>query len=74
MQNAYETKLSQVEIDISKTQIMNAKSEYYPKLYMYAYNEYSRSLGDETSQVNYIGNEVIYGDNIYQNAISFGLS
>ena len=74
MQNAYETKLSQVDIDISKTQIMNARAEYYPKLYMYAYNEYSRNLGEETSQVNYIGNEVIYGDNIYQNAIAFGLS
>ena len=40
MANAYEAKLSLVDIDISKTQIMNARSEYFPKIYLYAYNEY----------------------------------
>ena len=73
-ENAYETKLSKVDIDISKTQIMNARSEYFPKIYMYAYNEYNKALGNDFNQTTYIGNEIIYGDNIYQNAIAFGLN
>ena len=73
-ENAYETQLSKVDIDISKTQIMNARSEYFPKIYMYAYNEYNKALGNDFNQTTYIGNEIIYGDNIYQNAIAFGLN
>lgn len=74
MANAYEAKLSLVDIDISKTQIMNARSEYFPKIYLYAYNEYNKALGNDFNQTTYIGNEIIYGDNIYQNAVVLGLN
>ena len=74
MANAYEAKLSLVDIDISKTQIMNARSEYFPKIYLYAYNEYNKALGNDFKQTTYIGNEIIYGDNIYQNAVVLGLN
>lgn len=73
-ENSYELKISQVDIDISKTQIMNARSAYFPTLGVYAYNEYNKSLDNENRQTTYIGNEIIYGDNIYQNAVSLGLS
>lgn len=73
-ENAYEAQVSKVDIDISKTQIMNARSEYFPKIYMYAYNEYNKALGNDFNQTTYIGNEIIYGDNIYQNAVSLGLN
>jgi len=74
LENAYDVQLSQLDIDISKSKIMNARSEYFPKLGVYAYNEYNKSLGNDYNQTTYIGNEIIYGDNIYQNAVSLGLS
>ncbi len=73
-ENSYEIQLSQVDIDISKTQIMNARSAYFPTLGVYAYNEYNKSLDNENHQTTYVGNEIIYGDNIYQNAVSLGLN
>lgn len=73
-ENSYELKISKVDIDISKTQIMNARSAYFPTLGVYAYNEYNKNLDNENNQTTYIGNEIIYGDNIYQNAVSFGLN
>ena len=53
---------------------MGARSEYFPKIYMYAYNEYNKALGEGFNQTTYIGNEIIYGDNIYQNALALGLN
>lgn len=74
LKNAYDVQLSKIDINISKAKITGAKSEYYPKISAYAYNEYSRDLSGKSNQVVYVGNEVIYGDNIYQNALSLGLS
>ncbi len=73
-ENSYELQISQVDIGISKTQIMNARSAYFPTLGIYAYNEYNKNLDNENHQTTYIGNEIIYGDNIYQNAVSLGLN
>ncbi len=73
-ENSYELQISQVDIDISKTQIMNARSAYFPTLGVYAYNEYNKNLDNDNHQTTYIGNEIIYGDNIYQNAVSLGLN
>ncbi len=73
-ENSYELQISKVDIDISKTQITNARSAYFPTLGVYAYNEYNKSLDNENHQTTYIGNEIIYGDNIYQNAVSLGLN
>lgn len=72
--HAYQVELSKIDVDISKTKILGARSEYYPKIGLYAYNEYSKYLGNKTSQVEYIGNEAIYGHDIIQNAISLGLT
>lgn len=73
-ENSYELQISKIDIDISKTRIMNARSAYFPTLGVYAYNEYNKSLDNENHQTTYIGNEIIYGDNIYQNAVSLGLN
>jgi outer membrane protein TolC len=73
-ENSYELQIAQIDIDISKTQIMNARSSYFPTLGVYAYNEYNKSLDNENHQTTYVGNEIIYGDNIYQNAVSLGLN
>ena len=72
--HAYQVELSKIDVDISKTKILGARSEYYPKIGLYAYNEYSKYLGKKVSQVEYIGNEAIYGHDIIQNAISLGLT
>lgn len=72
--HAYQVELSKIDVDISKAKILGARSEYYPKIGLYAYNEYSKYLGNKASQVEYIGNEAIYGHDIVQNAVSLGLS
>lgn len=74
IENSYDLQLSKVDIDISKANILGARSEYFPKIYMYAYNEYNKALGEGFNQTTYIGNEIIYGDNIYQNALALGLN
>ncbi|MGN0005257.1 MAG: TolC family protein [Candidatus Gastranaerophilaceae bacterium] len=72
--HAYQVELSKIDVDISKAKILGAKSEYYPQIGLYAYNEYSKYLGTRTSQVEYIGSEAIYGHDIVQNAVSLGLT
>lgn len=74
IQNSYDLKLSGIDINISDTKIKNARSEYFPKISAYSYNEYSKDLSGGNSQVTYIGNEVLFSDNIYQNSISLGLN
>lgn len=72
--NAYQVELSKIDVDIAKAKILGAKSEYYPKIGFYAYNETSKYLGNKPSQVQYIGNDALYGYDIIQNAISLGLT
>ena len=72
--NAYQVELSKIDVDIAKAKILSAKSEYYPKIGFYAYNETSKYLGNKPSQVQYIGNDALYGYDIIQNAISLGLT
>jgi len=75
LENSYDVQLSKVDVGISKAKILGARSEYYPKLGLYAYNEYSKDLGnDNNGQTMYVGNEIIYGSDIYQNAVSLGLN
>ncbi len=73
LENSFDVKLSQTDIKISDTAIQGAKSEYYPKINAAFYSEYTRSL-DGNSQTVYIGNEVLYGSNIFQNSMSVGLT
>ncbi len=75
LENSYDIKLTKTDIDISKVKIKEAQSEYFPKLGIYAYGEFNKDLAPENfKQTMYIGNEVIYGSDIYQNAISAGLT
>lgn len=73
LENSFDVKISQTDIKISDTAIQGAKSEYYPKISTYFYSEYTKSL-DGNNQTVYIGNEVLYGNSVFQNSLSVGLS
>ncbi len=73
LENSFDVKMSQTDIKISDTAIQGAKSEYYPKINTSFYSEYTKSL-DGNNQTVYIGNEVLYGNNIFQNSLSVGLN
>lgn len=73
LENSFDVKISQTDIKISDTAIQGAKSEYYPKISTYFYSEYTKSL-DGNNQTVYIGNEVLYGNSVFQNSLSVGLN
>lgn len=73
LENSFDVKISQTDIKISDTAIQGAKSEYYPKINASYYSEYTRIL-DGSHQTVYIGNEVLYGNSVFQNSLSVGLS
>lgn len=73
LENSFDVKISQTDIKISDTAIQGAKSEYYPKINASYYSEYTKSL-DGSHQTVYIGNEVLYGNSVFQNSLSVGLS
>lgn len=73
LENSFDVKISQTDIKISDTAIQGAKSEYYPKISTYFYSEYTKSL-DGNNQTVYIGNEVLYGNSVFQNSLSVGLT
>ena len=73
LKNSFDLKISETDIKISDTAILGAKSEYYPKISTYFYSELTKSLGDNNQTV-YIGNEVLYGDTVFQTSLSVGLT
>lgn len=73
LQNSFDLKISETDIKITDTTIMGAKSEYYPKISTYFYSELTKSF-DNNNQTVYIGNEVLYGDSVFQTSLSVGLT
>lgn len=73
LSNSFDLKISETDIKITDTAIMGAKSEYYPKITTYFYSELTKSF-DNNNQTVYIGNEVLYGDSVFQTSLSVGLT
>lgn len=73
LQNSFDLKISETDIKITDTEILGAKSEYYPKISTYFYSELTKSF-DDNNQTVYIGNEVLYGDSVFQTSLSVGLT
>lgn len=73
LQNSFDLKISETDIKITDTEILGAKSEYYPKISTYFYSELTKSF-DNNNQTVYIGNEVLYGDSVFQTSLSVGLT
>ncbi len=73
LKNSFDLKIYETDIKITDTEILGAKSEYYPKISTYFYSELTKSF-DDNNQTVYIGNEVLYGDSVFQTSLSVGLT
>ena len=72
--HSYDLKIADFDILISKTTIMNARSEYFPKLSVGVGTEYTKSLRDDGLSTVSIGDSFINPYTRYQSIIGLTLN
>lgn len=73
IQNSFDLKIADVTLGISKTELKEVKSEYYPQLRLGYNNEYSRNFADDDSFAS-IGDYTLNQNTRFQNLIYTSLS
>jgi len=74
LKNAYDVKLSNIDIDISQAMKKRAYSLYYPTLNVRWNSEYAKDMSGGTSQVTVVGDTIIGDNTRYQNSLSLAAS
>lgn len=70
--NSFDLKISNLDIDISKAELKGARADLFPTLYTQVNTEYNNGLGN-TSNINYVGNTVVSSYTQYRNLAMLGL-
>lgn len=73
MNNSFDIKMANLDIDISKAELKMAKADLYPTLYTQVNTEYNNGLGN-TANINYVGNTVVSSYTQFRNLASIGMS
>lgn len=74
VQKSYQLHSSQLNTEISKTGIKNARSDYFPTLGAFATSERYNDMSNQGSQVTAVGNDVLLNRSYYQNMAGAGIS
>lgn len=72
--NSYKLKISQLDTQISKKGINEARSDYFPTINAFATTERYNDLTNGTSQITAVGNEILLNRDYYQDMAALGLS
>lgn len=72
--NSFDLKISNIDIDISKSTLKEAKSDYYPTLVSGFNYEYNRDLTDGQQVLTSVGTSVVSTNTRYQDLLSLKLS
>lgn len=72
--NSFDLKISNIDIDISKSTLKEAKSDYYPTLVSGFNYEYNRDLTDGQQVLTSVGTSVVSTSTRYQDLLSLKLS
>lgn len=70
--NSFDIKIANIDIDISKAELKATKADLYPTIFTQVNTEYNNGLGN-TSNINYVGNTVVSSYTQYRNLASVGL-
>ncbi len=74
-EHSYDLKLANLDTQIAKTGIMGSRSEYFPKLYLYAGTEYNKNFKDnQHSVVSTVGDTFINPYTRFQSVFGITLS
>lgn len=74
-EHSYDLKLANLDTQIAKTGIMGSRSEYFPKLYIYAGTEYNKNFKDDKySVVSTVGDTFINPYTRFQSVFGVTLS
>lgn len=71
LRHAHDIRMSQLDINISRSALKSAYSLYYPTISARWNTEYVKDLTDGTAQVNAVGNTVFVQNTLYQSAFMF---
>ncbi len=72
--NSYNLKISQLEKEIAKRGVKEAKAGYYPTLSAFATTERYNDLTNGNSQITAVGNDILLNRSYYQDIAALGLS
>jgi len=72
--NSYDLQIAKSNINIGKFDLKATKSAYYPTLFVGMNKEYANDLGNNSSQVSTVGDQIFPAGTKYQDAVYFGLN
>lgn len=72
LRHAYDIRMADLDIRISRASHLEARSQYYPILSARWNSEYVKDLTGGTEQVTAVGNTVLVENTMYQNSLSLG--
>ncbi|MEW5819916.1 MAG: TolC family protein [Cyanobacteriota bacterium] len=69
--NSFDLKISDINVDLSKSDLKITRSEYYPRIQLHYNNEYENNLGPRNAQFASVGSTFISSSTRFQNLIYF---
>ncbi len=73
--HAHDVRMAALDVGISRSQLKEAKSAYFPALSARFNSQYSKDLANTpTSQVTAVGDTIFAGNTLYQNSIALNVS
>ena len=72
--NSFDLKIANADINISKANLKEAKADYYPAIKAGLYSEYIKDLANDDSNISYIGSTVANLPTKFQDYIAVNLN
>ncbi|HEY9744740.1 MAG TPA: TolC family protein [Oculatellaceae cyanobacterium] len=74
LDNSYELKIARVDVQISKTDVLTARSDYFPNIQARLNTEYLKDLDNTFRPVTSVGNTIIPSGTRFQNSMGLTLN